>query len=171
MITTIWSSSWSDYPHYLIIIMIPPAIQPLTATCLFQLKTLLGFPAPHFDTLVQRLQWQQGCTKNRISDVCNKVDTQCQKYSWPGVRGCSRKTELRTRPVWTRIEWNKQGISFIWVFESFYLETIMLHFQKKEHPQESQQDRNKSISHLQESPRQEESNATGEGEQLLGDNE
>ena len=41
--------------------------------------------------------------------------TQCQKYSWPWVRGCSRKTELRTRPVWTRKECNisKQGNSFI----------------------------------------------------------
>ena len=74
MITTIWSSSLSDHPHVLIILMIPPAIPPPTATCLFQLKTLSGFPAPHFDTLVQRFQWQQGYTKHRINDVCNKVD-------------------------------------------------------------------------------------------------
>ena len=41
--------------------------------------------------------------------------TLCQKFSWPWVRGCSRKTELRTRPVWTRIEWSisKQGNFFI----------------------------------------------------------
>ena len=66
-------ASWSDHPHDLIILIIPPAIPPPTATCLFQLKTLSGFLAPHFDTLVQRFQWQQGKQNHNIRDVCNKT--------------------------------------------------------------------------------------------------
>ena len=103
-----------------------------------------------------------------MSDVCNKVDTMSKVLLTLSERLLEKdRAQDKTCMNKNRMEYSEQE-DYI---ESFYLETTVLYFQKKEHLQESQKDRNKSVSHLQESPRQEESNATGEGEQLLGDNE